>query len=79
MMRVNTSTSSLHEEIAGEAFEFEVGDATQILIFIDRSVIEIYVAEQGHCTRVYPTRDDATGLRLKAPDSVQMSISNIAM
>lgn len=79
MVRVNTTASSLHEEIAGEAFAFEVGDATQIMIFIDRSVIEIYVAEQGHCARVYPTRDDATGLRLKAPDSVQLSISSFGM
>lgn len=75
-LQVDTTTSSLHAEIPGEMFGFEIGDAPEILIFIDRSVIEIFVAAQGHCVRAYPTRDDAIGLRLKASDELQMAISS---
>ncbi len=69
-LRIDTTRSSLNAEIPGEFVNAPV--AGEILIFVDRSVIEVFADGHAHAVRVYPERDDAIGIRFRG-GGVQIS------
>src|SRR5690606_15393628 len=52
-------------EIAPVALE--ENETLKLRVFIDKSVVEVFVnGKQALAVRVYPTRDDSTGISLRA-------------
>ena len=48
-------------------FQYNEGDSLEIRIFIDRSIVEVFVNKQTAClTRVYPSSSDSIGFSIEA-------------
>ena len=48
-------------------FHFNEGDLLEMRIFIDRSIVEVFVNNQTSClTRVYPSSSDSIGFSIEA-------------
>ena len=49
-------------------FQYNEGDSLEIRIFIDRSIVEVFVNNQTAClTRVYPTNSNSIGFSIESP------------
>ena len=63
----STETAEVTTEPCVASLELAQGEALDITLFIDRSVIEVYAnARLTMTSRIYPDRDDAMSLRLTA-------------
>ena len=72
VISIDTSYSSILPEVISRAPEsapvlIETNERLQLRIFIDRSVVEVFVnKKQCLAVRVYPGRKDSTGISLRA-------------
>jgi beta-fructofuranosidase len=54
-------------------FVLEKGEVLDLRVFIDKSIIEVYANDRQCVTaRVYPNRDDATGVTLRCGAGVEV-------
>ena len=67
-LKVDTNKSSLMEGPKGvEAGPFELtpGETLKLRVFVDRSVVEVFAnSRQAVMRRIYPSRDDSTGVAI---------------
>jgi beta-fructofuranosidase len=72
LITLDTSYSSILPDVLSRAPEtaplrFEAGELLNVRIFIDRSVVEVFVnGTQCVAARVYPGREDSLGVSLRA-------------
>ena len=63
----STETAEVTTEPCAHRLQLADGEALDITVYIDRSVIEVYAnARLTMTSRIYPSREDALGLRLMA-------------
>ena len=73
VIRIDTTNSTLDENYKEEEeergtkreapFELEAGELLNLRIFLDRSIMEVYVnGRQCVTQRIYPSRDDSQGI-----------------
>lgn len=71
-LKIDTRKSSLKEgpkSIESGPLELNAGETLKLRVFIDKSVIEVFANDrQAVMRRVYPTRDDALGIKLFSVD-----------
>jgi fructan beta-fructosidase len=68
-VEIDTTGSTLDPEIAGDlvAAPFDTDGPLDLRVFLDRSIVEVFAGATTCITaRTYPTRNDATGVRLRA-------------
>ena len=72
LVSIETAYSSLHPDVNPRAPEtaplyMDANEPLKLRVFIDKSVVEVFVnGKQALAVRVYPSRDDATGVSLRA-------------
>lgn len=72
LITLETSMSSLHPDVRPRgpetgSFTMKPDETLKVRIFIDRSVVEVFVnGKQCVAARVYPSRDDATGFSIRS-------------
>lgn len=74
---LDTTNSSLDADVAQERAVWTIDPAADVLVFIDRSVIEVYADNQCAAVRVYPTRDDATGIRFRSTGELAVELGEV--
>jgi beta-fructofuranosidase len=72
LITIESSMSSLHPDVRPRGpetapFYLSPGENLKLRIFVDRSVVEVFVnGKQCVAARVYPSREDATGVSIRS-------------
>lgn len=77
ILKIDTTRSSSNTEIPGESISANLPGASEFLVFVDRSVVEIYADGTSHTVRVYPERMDSTGIRIRSRGDLQIAASEL--